>query len=331
MFVEIAVTDTGFGVPPEKLPHIFDRFYQADDSYTKDSDGTGIGLALTKELVELHGGAITVESVVNVGSKFMVFLPIGKEFLRGERREEIGERRDSWVGWEEEVLSEMKYDKYETGNAEAEAQNAERGTRNAEPLLLIVEDNADLRLYIRGFLDREYQIIEAVDGQQGLERAIEHIPDLVLTDVMMPRMDGYELSRKLKSDERTSHIPIILLTARASMGSKIEGLETGADDFLTKPFDPVELQVRIKNLIEQRRKIKERFFKASGAGMFLISEKPAGELLSMDEQFLRKVKRVVENHLADSDFSVDDFASEVHLSRVQLHRKILRFMLSTVI
>jgi len=211
---------------------------------------------------------------------------------------------------------------HETRNLEPETWNAERETRNAKPLVLIVEDNSDLRHYIRGILDSDYRILEAGNGRQGLTIALEHIPDLVLTDVMMPEMDGFELSRKLKSDGRTSHIPIILLTARAGIESKIEGLETGADDFLTKPFDQEELQVRVKNLIQQRRKLKERYLRAAGASLYKLTETPTAELLTMDEQFLRRVKHVVENRLSDADFSVDEMASEVHLSRVQLHRKL---------
>jgi signal transduction histidine kinase/ligand-binding sensor domain-containing protein/DNA-binding response OmpR family regulator len=311
-WIEISFADTGIGIPQDKLPHIFDRFYQADESYTKDGEGTGIGLALTKELVELHGGVIEVESEVGIGSIFRVYLPVGSEISKSEKREAKSEMHLLGI---EEQTSKVEY-------RTSTIDKPQDHLTPWPPLLLIVEDNADLRLYIRGFLEQDYEVIEAQDGEQGLARAIEYIPDLVLTDVMMPKMDGYELSRKLKGDERTSHIPVILLTARASMESKIEGLETGADDFLTKPFDPPELMVRIKNLILQRRRLKDRYLKASGAGLFVVTETGAGELLSVDEQFLRKVKKTVEKHLADSTFSVDTFASEMNLSRVQLHRKL---------
>ncbi len=330
--IVITISDTGSGIPPEKLPRIFDRFYQAGDSYTKDGEGTGIGLALTKELVELHGGTITVESVVDRGSVFRVFLPIGKQvgswqLAAGSATspplppllKERGRRGQGVKGGEVQPTTDNQ--KPATYNLQPETDQ-EPETRNPKPLVLIVEDNPDLRLYIRGILGPDYLMLEAGNGKRGLEKALEHIPDLVLTDVMMPEMDGFELSRRLKTDERTSHIPVIILTAKAGMESKIEGLETGADDFITKPFDPEELQVRIKNLISQRRRLRERYLTTAGASLFRAAETPAAELLSMDEQFLRRVKHIVENRLSDSAFSVDELASAVHLSRVQLHRKL---------
>ncbi|NQV01551.1 MAG: response regulator, partial [Bacteroidia bacterium] len=191
------------------------------------------------------------------------------------------------------------------------------------PVILIVEDNMDLRSYMRKGLDQHYHVIEAVDGKDGFEKALEHVPDLIVSDVMMPVMDGNELCRNVKLDVRTSHIPVILLTAKASKESKIEGLQTGADDFMTKPFDQEELLVRIKNLIEQRAKLKELF---SGTGPeeriisgIQLSDKQIGEL---DRNFLQKAVNVVEEHLANFDFSVELFAQEMAVSRVQLHRKL---------
>jgi len=327
--VVITVSDTGCGIPPDKLNRIFDRFYQVDDSYTKDDEGTGIGLALTKELVELHGGTICVESVVNQGSTFRVYFP----FLKGERREERGERRDRGVerGLEKGIETsniehrQLTIDNQEpaTRNAEPETLNAERETQNAEPLLLIVEDNADLRLYLRGILGQDYQVLEAGSGWQGLSKALEHIPDLVLTDVMMPEMDGYELTRHLKSDEKTSHIPVILLTARAGMESRIEGLETGADDFITKPFDTDELLVRIKNLILQRKILQGRFLKnAEIIGLNRLMGLPDNGIPSVDQQFLRKAIRMVEQHLNDDKFTVEQFTEAMAVSQMQLYRKL---------
>jgi DNA-binding response OmpR family regulator len=320
-WVSLSISDTGRGIPPEKLQHIFDRFYQADDSYTNDQEGTGIGLALTKELVEIHHGKIIVESELGKGTTFTVFLPMGKEHLKPEEIGELVVREDSFG---ESVKLVKSFDWGDPPEQIIELQDQvtliddEIEKDDAKPLLLIVEDNDDLRSYIRSYLMADYRISEAIDGEMGMEKAIEKIPDLIISDVMMPKMDGMELSRKLKTDERTSHIPIILLTAKAALEDKLEGLETGADDFLTKPFDPNELQVRIKNLIIQREKLKEGYL-----NRFKLSEdKEKERILSMDDQFLLKAKSTVEQHLSDSDFNVESCAKQLAMSRVQLHRKL---------
>jgi DNA-binding response OmpR family regulator len=198
-----------------------------------------------------------------------------------------------------------------------ESLTSEKSTRQKEmPIVMIVEDNRDMRTYMRDCLCQKYQLIEAIDGEDGFRKAIEDIPDLIVSDVMMPKIDGYELCQKLKSDERTSHIPIILLTARASIESKIKGLEFGADDYLIKPFDTTELRVRVKNLIEQRRKLREKF----SQNIFL---KPAEiAVTSYDQRFLQRTMTVIEKHLADPDFDVMLLSYEVGLSRMQLHRKL---------
>jgi signal transduction histidine kinase/ligand-binding sensor domain-containing protein/DNA-binding NarL/FixJ family response regulator len=338
-WVGIKISDTGRGIPREKLQHIFDRFYQADDSYTKDQEGTGIGLALTKELVELHHGKIKVESQLGKGTTFSVFLPIGKEHLKPEeivvRKDSFGEpasadrvspkalavaqvSADKSVDWEypPEQIIELQ-DQVTLIDDETEKEDS-------KPLLLIVEDNDDLRSYIRSYLTNDYRISEAIDGKMGLEKAIEKIPDLVISDVMMPKMDGYQLCQNLKSDERTSHIPVILLTARASMESRIEGLETGADDFITKPFDPVELQTRIKNLIVQRRKLQDRFMKKiRKMGMEHLLEIEAEDMTPVDQKFMQRVILIIQKYLSDSDFDVEMLSSAMALSRMQVHRKLI--------
>ncbi|MCK5838519.1 MAG: response regulator, partial [Bacteroidales bacterium] len=201
--------------------------------------------------------------------------------------------------------------------------NLEPETLNGNPIVLIVEDNADLRLYIRGYLDQTCQVIEAKDGKQGLERAIENMPDLIISDVMMPEMDGFELCGKLKTDQRTSHIPVILLTARAGMESKIEGLETGADDFITKPFDPLELQTRVRNLIKQRQLLREAFGSEIRKGeLSLIKNIPLSGLAEIDHTFIKKAYDVVEQNLSDPEFNVEIFGQEMAISRVHLHRKL---------
>jgi len=316
----ISISDTGSGIPPEKLPHIFDRFYQTDDIYTKDGEGTGIGLALTKELVELHHGSIEVQSEVGVGTTFLVYLPLGNEHLTPEELGEKGERKkeqEEEIGnWQLAIGS----DSIAKDRAPCPVPCA---TDRDEHLILIVEDNTDLRLYIRTFLDQSYQVIEAEDGRQGFERALEHIPDLIISDVMMPQMDGYELCIKLKTNELTSHIPVILLTARASKESKIEGLETGADDFIVKPFDSDELIIRIKNLLDQRKRlsrlIEERIQKSVVPGYLSIED---SNITSMDEQFLKKAFDTMKENYSDPEFNVEEFSQEMNMSRNQLHRKI---------
>jgi signal transduction histidine kinase/ligand-binding sensor domain-containing protein/DNA-binding response OmpR family regulator len=311
--VEIKVSDTGAGIPRERVKHLFDRFYQADDSYATDQEGSGIGLALTKELVELHSGKITVESIVGKGTTFTVLLPIGNSHLKTD---EILEKQ-SFVAEGVNLNLTASFKPYE------EQKQIHEGLpintlHASSPIVLLVEDNTDLRLYIRGFLDQDYNVIEAEDGKVGLAKAIDIVPDLIISDVMMPNMDGYQLCNKVKVDERTSHIPIILLTARASMESKIEGFETGADDFITKPFEPQELQVRVKNLIEQRNKLKERYKKEMG----MEETVPITVLPTINQQFLDKAKNIVNQNMDESDFSVEDFAKEIGMSRVQLHRKL---------
>jgi CheY-like chemotaxis protein len=184
------------------------------------------------------------------------------------------------------------------------------------PLILVVEDNADLRHYMREHFGAGYRVLEAHDGEAGLERAIEAVPDLVISDLMMPRMDGLELCRRLKTDQRTSHIPVILLTARAGGDSRVEGLETGADDYLTKPFDPRELRVRVRNLIEGRQKLREQF------GRQVTLEPKAIAITSADEKFVARAIEAVEQHLGDPDFSVERFEEAMTMSKLQLYRKL---------
>ena len=308
--IEISVTDDGIGIPDDKLPHIFDRFFQVGDKSFSQQAGTGIGLALTKELVELHHGIIQVESSKGAGTTFKVFLPKGNAHLTESeiitKKQEVPVEETKQKDWavEEDISGHV---------VEAEIRK-----KDDKEVILVVEDNPDMQRYIISHLKDKYHVLKARDGEEGLAMALEQVPDLVLSDVMMPRMDGNEMTERIKTDERTSHIPVILLTARASVDSKIEGLETGADAYLTKPFNARELKVVIGNLIEQRRKLRELFSKALSSG------KPITEsnLRSMDQKFIEKAIEVVEQHLSDPDFDVKLFASEMALSRAQLHRKI---------
>ncbi|MCK5148898.1 response regulator, partial [bacterium] len=225
---EITVRDNGRGIASEHLPHVFDRFYQAGEDYVKNQAGSGIGLALTRELVLLHHGEITAESKAGKGSTFTVRLPLGDEHLKAE--EKVQSTSSSIPAYEERLPL------ISSRETAGDVVRRESIKSVDSTIILIVEDNDDMRAYIRDILAETYQIEEAADGEQGFEKAAECIPDLIISDVMMPKMDGYQLCKKLKTDQRTSHIPVVLLTAKSSGESKMEGLELGADDYLTKPF-----------------------------------------------------------------------------------------------
>ncbi len=310
-FVEISIHDNGIGISKDKISKIFDRFYQVDSSHTREQEGTGIGLSLTKELVELHKGKIEVESEEGKGTIVNISLPLGKEHLKPDEICEQGLSQTLFKeeGYPEELiyLKETKIEKFDN----------DLFTINEKPYLLIVEDNLDVRNYIINNLNNDYRILEAIDGEDGWNKSINHIPDLVVSDVMMPRMDGFKLCNKLKTDERTSHIPIILLTAKAASSDKLEGFETGADDYIMKPFDTKELKSRIKNLIEQRKRIHEHFRKH---GLFEIKEK---NITSVDQKFLQNVFDIITQHVSNSSFSVDLLVKNLSLSRSVVHRKIL--------
>ena len=319
-FVEIKIRDTGIGIAQEEIPKLFDRFYQVDSSHTREYEGTGIGLALTKELIELHHGKIKVESEKGSWTEFTLEFPIGKEHLDEYEIVEEKESKEAVIltpllrgkNLPEEIV---KLDQRKDSLSQVpQNDNAMNGDKT---IVLVVEDNYDMRQYIRESLDDNYFIEEAVNGEQGVRKAEKIIPDLIISDMMMPKMDGNELVRILKNDEKTSHIPIILLTAKAGQENKLEGLERGADDYLTKPFDIKELQVRIKNLINIRKKLQERFNKIENQ----FPEVKGLKLNTLDEKFMLKVSEVIENHISEEEFSIEEFAKEVGMSRSQFHRK----------
>ncbi len=299
----IVISDNGKGIPADKLPHIFDRFYQADDSIARRSEGTGIGLALVKELVELHHGTITAESEVGMGTTYTITFPLGAGHLKKD---------DLATSPEQEISPD-------TAAPEIQEVTANQSSAlSGLPVMLIVEDNADMRDYIRGYFQQEYKLLEAINGRQGLQQALETIPDIIISDVMMPEMDGYEMCNALKADQRTNHIPVILLTARSSGADKIEGLETGADDFVIKPFDGKELQVRVRNLIEQRKLLRRHFHEEFNS----VLPFNTSSYISTDKQFIDKALQTVLKELDNPEFSVEAFAAEMAMSRTQLHRKM---------
>jgi len=301
-FVEIAVWDSGKGMAHEHLAKIFDRFYQADASSTREYEGSGIGLALTKELVELHKGSISVTSLKDEGSCFSVKLPLGSGHLKPHEIVVAAEQTRPLLAVQDlPIVQEMP---------SIFAEETEL------PKLLIVEDNADLRYYLRTNFGNHYSISEGYDGEMGLTMALEGVPDLIISDLMMPKMDGLNLCSKLKACEKTSHIPIILLTAKADIESKLQGLNTGADDYIAKPFDARELEVRVRNLIEGRKKLQQKFSQQLSLSATEI------EVDSMEDRFLKKVKNTIEYHISDGAFSVEILADEAAMSSVQLYRKL---------
>lgn len=325
--IAISIRDTGIGITEEALTKLFDRFYQVDSSQTREHEGTGIGLALTKELVELHKGNIRVKSKVGQGSEFVVELPIGREHLYDIEIVELKESETDVILISQEknpieYVPEITRDSSQHFDP-AIAEEAKLGVTSEKKLysetdktiILVVEDNADVREYIKESLGNNFQIEEAANGEIGFDKAKELIPDLVISDIMMPKMDGNELTRRIKNDERTSHIPVILLTAKSHQESKLEGLETGADDYITKPFDTKELQVRIKNLITIRKRLHEKYSR----GDYVWKTK---RINSLDERFMNKVTEVIENHISDEEFNIEQFSKEIGMSRAQLYRKL---------
>lgn len=294
----VAVTNTGSYIPPEQRQRIFDRFHQFTST-----GGSGLGLALVKELVEWMGGQITVDSGPEKWTRFTVHLPI---FL-APPADELTADEESSVLDVEPVGREAAIDEGSGAETQPEAEEP--------PLVLVVEDHPDLRTYLRDELQPEFVVTEATDGITGFDKAVMEIPDLVLSDVMMPKMDGFELCERLKNDDRTSHVPVILLTARTERESRHRGLLGGADDYLAKPFDIEDLRIRVRNLIVQRRKLAEQFAK-------LVITPDALPVSSADERFVLNAREVIETHLEDPGFKISAFCREMAMSRTQLHRKL---------
>jgi len=295
--VELAVQDTGPGVPPDQLEHIFKRFYRATDSSA--TPGSGIGLSLARELVQLHTGTISAVSPANPasvehpGTRIIVQLPIGAA-------------PDQYPGQRAPVMPVES----------PQAESHEEDTNEKRPLVLLVEDNDDMRLYVSSILTEGYRLVQAKDGQEALALAQASWPDLIVSDIMMPKMDGLELCRILKTDENTSHIPVILLTAKGSEEAQVLGLETGADDYITKPFSSAVLLARVDNLLESRRRLQERFKRA------MILNPKEITVTSADEKLLQKAMDVLEENMGDYEFKVDAFTRMMPMSESSLYRKI---------
>jgi signal transduction histidine kinase/DNA-binding response OmpR family regulator len=310
--VEILVRDNGVGISSSRLPYIFNRFFQGDNTQTSEHEGTGIGLALVKELVELHKGSIQVESQEGAGTVFTINLKKGTAHLK---EHEIHHGPFS-VSLEGTIRQEDKIVDLAVETPALTTQYNDHEQDDEAPVVLIIEDNTAVRNYIKQHLVSSFQIIEAVNGQEGIDYALELLPDLIISDVMMPKKDGYEVCAILKKDQRTSHIPIILLTAKAAAEEKMKGLEIGADDYLVKPFDTKELGIRAKNLITSRLLLRKKFSESN------TIEPQAVGTNAVDKAFLENVCSIIDTHLSDEQFSVEFLAREIGLSRSQLNRKL---------
>ena len=299
-YTEIKVSDTGFGITPEALPNIFNRYYQEGGGH--QASGTGIGLALVKNLVTLHEGEIRVESILGTGSTFYVYLLTDNTYphvLHADSSE-----RTSVDGKEER-------------------EEVPESTSNGKRILLIVEDNQDICNYIAESFSDDFEVKTAANGQQGMEQALSCIPDIVVSDIMMPIMNGITMCKMLKEDVRTSHIPIILLTAKDSLQDKEEGYQVGADSYLTKPFSATLLHSRINNLLESRKRLAERF--NTNTPHHNMDEKRAllaDSLNKLDNEFLEKINRLIEDRLSSEKIDIGYLADNMCMSKSTLYRKM---------
>lgn len=292
-FFRFTVANTGSLISAEHIRSIFDRFYKIDRHHT----GSGIGLALVKAFVEIHGGSISVESDERLGTVFTVDLPVrtceeGACVVTAPMEESAPDRVDSLL-------------------REDEAENLNDPSK---PSVLVIDDNADIRAYVHTLLNSEYSIIEAADGTEGIRKAMKYVPDVIISDVMMPGIDGIECCRRLKGELQTCHIPVILLTACSLDEQRIQGYAGGADSYISKPFSSQLLLTRIRNLIESRQRMKQFF----GDRQTLAKE----DICDMDKDFVERFKSLIEVKMGDSELNVEDLGKEMGLSRVQLYRKI---------
>ncbi|WP_456423006.1 ATP-binding protein [Lutibacter sp.] len=295
------VKNTGKGIAKNEINKIFNRFYQLN----KNAEGVGIGLALVKELALIHKGKITVESEPNKWTSFKVTIPINKNSFKTD---EILNKTS--------ISNNFKITDFSEVSNETTPFNNEISEENEQPILLVVDDNKEVLTYISNLFKNSYKILQAANGKEGIELALKYVPDIIISDVMMPIKDGIELCNTLKVDERTNHIPIILLTAKAGDENKITGIKTGADAYITKPFNNEFLQLKVTQLIAIRKKLQARYSQE------LILKPTDIAINSIDELFLERVQEVLDTNLVESSFHINEFCRAVGMSRMQLHRKL---------
>jgi DNA-binding response OmpR family regulator len=302
--MKISVKDSGIGIPYEQQLKVFDRFYQANNRASR-SGGSGIGLALVKELVELVEGKVKVMSEVEVGSCFMIWIPLDQNINDAEHLTKIQEAVGVSQDENDAMFVQLK--------SEKKALHSEQAIE--KPLILIVEDNLDMQQFVSGILQNDFEILTAGNGKIGFEIALEYIPDLIVSDIMMPDMDGMEMCQLIRSNERTNHIPVILLTARSTDEYQIEGLFAGADDYIMKPFSAKNLLLRVTNIIRSRQLLREKFSLAD-------FNNNSSKASTVDDAFVNKIRDIVEKHIDNPEFDPQLFASEVGMSRAQFYRKL---------
>ena len=310
-YFEIDITDNGIGIDKNKIEQIFERFYQIDNDMTQSNFGTGIGLHLSRSLVELHHGIIKAENREDgQGTRFIIRLPLGSNHLKAEELENPEETGS------EPTISQLPKDSIYETEEENKTNEYRKPKAKTRYRVLIVEDDEEIRRYIRSELDSDFRIYECTNGREGLETILKEKPDLVISDVMMPEMDGMELCRKIKTDIRYSHIPVILLTARTADEHELSGLKEGADDYITKPFNLEILLLRIQKILKWTKNNHEKFK--------TIDISPSEiTVSSLDEQLIEKAIRAVEENMDNSEFSVEELSSYVGMSRGHLYKKLI--------
>ncbi len=309
--VRVSVTDTGIGIEEEILPYIFDRFYHSGSFVSLDQAGSGIGLSMARSLAEIHHGKIEVSSVLGQGSEFVLFIPFGEEYLKEDEKERDDDP-DALYSYAEKTRINI----IRSMNIATRKKKTEVTRESDKPLVLVVEDSEDIRSYIMSSLKNSYEFIEAENGMEALDLAMKYNPDMIITDILMPEMDGYEFCSRIKHTLEISHIPVVMLTAKSGDESRQKGLETGADAYITKPFNLKLLETQINNLIQSRDRMKERFRKE-------LVYKPADIVItSTDEKFLSRAIEVVEKNIANPEFDVISFSHDMAMSQSTLYRKL---------
>jgi DNA-binding response OmpR family regulator len=303
--VVITVSDTGKGITQDQLPNVFTRFYQTDNAPKALASGFGIGLSIVKEIVELHHGEVNVESELGQGTSFRVKLPLGTEHLSEDQM---------MSGF----LDSESIQLYQNEPPLAPPSPSQESSENpiSEELLLIVEDNDHIREFIAEVLGRDFKVVTAGNGVEALEAMESELPDLIIADVMMPEMDGITLTQKVKSSVNTSHIPVILLTARTGLIFKKEGFEQGADDYINKPFNSLMLGTRVKNILQNRQLLREKL-----RNEFLTKPK-APDALTPDEAFLINITQIMDDHLDSPDLGAPLISTELGMSHSVVYKKI---------